>query len=407
MHRARRRVLSSLLAAGTLLVAGVVACGPPRVTVPSEQPTRTTAASPNPSATAPSPTQPPATTEAPPPIEGNVLAAPGAIAIAHITATPAGTWLLRVDVIQRDGSITSGAVDFGVPSGWKPQIQGGRVRLTSDGWAAIDITTDEETTGEDDAVMVINVLGDEPPPRAIAGVGPVWLPDGTLLLAVEGGTIYRRIADHGSGPSSDLADDDQSPPIPATPPFRDVVVEGDLSGLVGWESEYGRPPYLTISWDGGVNPRPASRETYLALGIERLAGQGGARAVYRGACRIGDPCEYDWRRQGGERLPVPGVPWDLAWTRDGAELVVFDGSLAEELQGAHVARIADGPGGLTVTPLAQVPLPGLATGQITWIGGLSDWAVAMENDDDEVAIIPLDGSPAIGPIDGWVALVNP
>ncbi len=404
MTRPRGHIRAVLAA---FVAISLVACGPPRVDVPSEQPTRTTAASPDPSATAQPPTLPPSSPEPPPPVEGNVLAAPGAIAIANVTGTAAGAWKLTVDVVQRDGSTISGSVDFGVPSGWEPRTQAGSVRLTADGWAAIAITPVDGSTGEDDAVTVINVLGEEEPPRAIPGVAPVWLPEGTLLLAVEGGAIFRRIDDHGSGSSEDLTDDDQSPPIPASPPFRDVLVEGDLSGLVGWESEFGRPPYVTMSWDGNVNPRPASQATYLALGIERLAGAGGARTVYRGACRIGDPCEYDWRRQGGERLPVPGVPWDLAWTRDGSELVVFDGSLAEELQGSHVARIADGPGGLTVRPLAPVPFPGLATGQITWIGGMSDWAVVIENDDDEAVIIPLDGSPAIGPIDGWLALVNP
>jgi hypothetical protein len=390
---------------GVVLAATLVACGPPRVDVPSEQPARTTAASPNPSATVPPPTPAPATPESPEPVPGNLLAAPGAIVIANIEERPSGPWRLEVDVVQRDGSVTSGAIDFGVPDGWKPRTQLGQVRMTADGWTAIDIATVDELAPDDNGVAIFDLLGDREPFGPILGVSAMWLPDGSLLLSPDGDAIIRRIADRGAGEVTELVDDGGSAPIPAR--RRGYIVEGDLSGIVGWEAEYGHPPYVTMGWDGSITPRPASQATYLAMGIERLAGAGGARTVYRGACHIGDPCEYDWRRQGGERLPVPGVPWDLAWTRDGAELIVFDGFLAEELQGSHVARIKDGPGGLAVTPLAPVPFRGLPTGQITWIGGMSDWAVAIENDDDQVAVIPLDGSPALGPFDGWVALVNP
>lgn len=397
----RPRPPSRSVGAAIAIAVSLTGCGPPRVDLPSEQPVRTTAASPDPSATRFPASEPPAT-PATPPVQGNVLAAPGAIVISNIEAGAGGAWILNVDVIQPDHSIISGSIDFAAPDGWVPRTQAGRVKLTADGWAAIDV---DALAVDDGGVAVINVLGVGQPSGAIVGTAPVWLLDGTLLLSLEDETIYRRIADHGFGAALDFADDGQSPPIPTW--HHGYVVEGDQSGLVGWESEYGHPPYVTLGWDGSVNPRPASQATYLATGTERLAGAAGARTVYRGDCRIGDPCRYDWRRQGGERLPIPGVPWDLSWTRDGSELVIFDGSLTEELQGSHVARIEDGPAGLKVTSLAPVPFPGLETGQITWIAGMSDWAVVIENDEDQVVIIPLDDSPTIGPFDGWLAAVNP
>lgn len=64
-------------------------------------------------------------------------------------------------------------------------------------------------------------------------------------------------------------------------------------------------------------------------------------------------------------------------------------------------------GELTIDPLdAQLRQDAMSRG-IHWIGGMSDWATVIENDHDKVVIVPLDGSPAIGPFDGWLAAVNP
>jgi hypothetical protein len=334
----------------------------------------------------------------PSPIPGNVLAAPGAIVIADVEQRSPTVWVLNLDVVQQDGSIVSGAVDFGVPAEWEPRTQLGRVRLTTDGWAAIQITTIDDLAYPNDGVEVINVLGKGSASGAIIGTTATWFPDGTLLISVDGERVIRRIADHGFGAVRDLLDEQTAP----TPVWRNGwVVEGDFSGIVAWEEEYGEPPYVTLRWDGGVEPRPPAEPPYLAMGHERLASVRGARTVDRETCHFEEPCPISWRRPNGKLLPIAGLPIDLAWTRDGTELVMV------AFDGPSVDLIGLEDDELVVTRLdARLP-PNVLSTSILWIGGMSSWAAAIENDLDETLIVPLDGSPAIGPFQGWLALVNP
>lgn len=252
-----------------------------------------------------------------------MLAAPDAIVIANIEGpTPSGIWLLTVDVVQRDGSIISGAVDFGVPDGWTARTQLGRVRLTSDGWAAIAINTIDEFVADNNGVAVINVLANGQASGAIPGVGPRWLPDGVLLMSYDGERVVRRIADHGFGDVSDLADDDGAP----TAIWRGFgyVVEGDLSGVVGWERDFGEPPYVSMLWDGSVIARQPHDPVYLEMGNERLAGAGGDITEAREVCHFQDLCPIRLRRPNGNVLAIPGLPVDTSWTRDGTALVMLD-----------------------------------------------------------------------------------
>jgi hypothetical protein len=377
----------------------MAACGP-TLTVPSQQPVRTTSPSESTPPATPGPTpiaSASPSAEPPAPIPGTVLDAPGAIVIANIQQRSATAWVLKLDVVQPDGSMVSGAVDFGVPAGWEPRTQLGRVRLTADGWAAIDINTIDDLAYPNDAVAIINVLGEGRATGPIIGTTPIWLPDGTLLISYDGEEVIRRIADHGFGDVSDLLDEQTAP----TPVWRfGWVVEGDLSGIIASEAEYGEPPYITLRWDGGSEPRPPARTPYLAMGSERLASAAGARTVAREACHFEDLCRISWRRPNGRLLPIPGLPVDLAWTRDGTALAMLD------FEGSTVVLVREDDGELVVTPL-DAPLAPDAFKAISWIGGMSDWAAVIENDADETLIVPLDGSPAIGPFSGWLALVNP
>lgn len=393
----RRRSLLAVL----LLASAAPACGPAPITVPSEQPAPTTAPSESarPATPGPTPTTSSSPSAAPPsPIAGNVLAAPGAIVIAKIEQRSAAVWSLKLDVVQRDASIASGVVDFGVPAGWEPQTQMGRVRLTPDGWAAIAIIASDELADEGNAIAVINVLGAGAASDAILGTTATWLPGGTLLVSYDGEEVIRRIDDHGSGEVRDLPDE-QAAPVPVW--RHGWVVEGDLSGIVAWERGYGEPPYLTLQWDGGVEPRPATKSTYLAVGTERLAGVDGAQTRDHRTCHFNDPCPRNWRRRGGELLAIPGIPADLAWTRDGEGLVVLD------FEGPRVVLVRDDGEGLVVERLDAALPPDAMPSAIQWIGGMSDWAAVIEQDADRLTIVPLDGSPAIGPLDGWLAAVNP
>lgn len=326
---------------------------------------------------------------------GNVLAAPGGIVVAKIEQRSISAWVLTLDVVQRDRSIVSGAVAFGVHPDWEPRMQMGRVRITSDGWAAISLVTRDELAFPSNGLAVINVLGEGQASDVIIGTTPSWLPDGTLLLSYNDEAVIRRITDHGFGEVRDLPDEQTAP----TPVWRDGwVLEGDLSGIVAWERDYGEPPYVTLRWDGGVDARPATKPTYLGMGTERLAGVAGAQ-IYPGTCF--DVCSPNWLRRSGELVPIPGLPVDFAWTRDGKGLVVLD------FQGPQVALVHDDGDELVVETLDAALAPGALSRANHWIGGMSDWATVIERDDDQLTIVPLDGSPAIGPLDGWLAAVNP
>lgn len=387
-----------------MLAASLVGCGPSLIAVPSEHPLRTAAASPNPSATLRPATMPPATAEPAIPIEGNILAAAGAIALANVKPRADGNWLLEIDVVQHDRAVISGSIAFGTPTGWNARTQAGKVRLTADGWAAIDIESQNELAADNNGVVVINVLGIGEASGAIGGVALGWLPDGTLLLERDSATVVRRIAEHGLGEIQDLADDQA---YPERVWHHGPVIERDLSGVVAWEREYGLPPYVTMRWDGAIVPRALTAPVLLMRGIERLVGADRAQTQAHQLCHFEDLCPLDWRRRDGTLLPIPGAPADTAWTRDGTGLVVLEPFGHDDLGGSQVALVRDGPAGLDILPLDEVPFPELAHGQITWLEGMTDWAVVIENDENEVVVMPLDGSRAIGPFDGWLALVNP
>ena len=86
---------------------------------------------------------------------------------------------------------------------------------------------------------------------------------------------------------------------------------------------------------------------------------------------------------------------------------MLDGNTPNIQEDNRVLLVRDSGSGLVTTALGQ-PLPEEPTGGLFFFTGMSDWAVALERDqDNHVNVIPLDGSPVIGPLVGTVALVNP
>ena len=61
---------------------------------------------------------------------------------------------------------------------------------------------------------------------------------------------------------------------------------------------------------------------------------------------------------------------------------------------------------MEVTPLAELP-PAALQGTLTFITGANDWAAIVEVAEGRVTVVPLDGSPVVGPFEGTLALVNP
>ena len=385
------------------------------ISVPSEQPARTVQATTSaPPATAGTPA--PAT---PPPdfsIPANVLEAPGAVVVAKIEPGPLGWWILRMEVALEDRSRTSGSFTFRAPEGWAPRWDSGAltgsIRVSRDGWAAIQIEAVAEDLVDDHGILVLDMLGDRGAKGPILGSGAVWLADGTLLMTLQGRVdgigqeIARRIEDHGFGASIDLLIRDE-----CARPFyllRYIVLR-DGSGLAGYDSCRGERP-VTLRWDGRIVGRDPSESLYLQLGGERRAGGGGNDTVVAeertdAVCAF-DPCPLDWRRPDGTRLPIPGVPSELSWTRDGKGLVIFEARPAPDFSGSNMAIVRDADGGLDIQPLAPLPPAMVQTG-IYDVIGMTDWAAVVEADEPLVGVVPLDGSPMIGPLEGTLALVNP
>ena len=140
-----------------------------------------------------------------------------------------------------------------------------RIVVSADGWAAIQLDATDNRAFDTSAVMVLDLVVDGGASGAIAGGGPSWLPDGTLLLSeqVLVGKAYRevarRIPDHGFGEPTDLVINDQPPAwssgypaLPACPGY--YIVEADGSGLRGYVFGGKAEPEqaVTLRWDGSV-----------------------------------------------------------------------------------------------------------------------------------------------------------
>jgi hypothetical protein len=340
-------------------------------------------------------------------ISRDLLAAPGSIVVAGVESGPDRQVRLTLQYIRDALPVVSETVVFRVPEGWSAGNDVARIRLTADGWAAIEIRSIEERYVDDNAILAIEILGDGRQSQPIVGSAPVWLPDGTLLFTVQARVrsayeeVARRITSHGTGVIGDLVIGDTG----AQPTFPlKYIVEGDISGIIGGFDD--RP--ATIKWNGEVVRRNRSDVPYLELGSERTGGANGVRTVIAPegtkVC-FQDPCPIDWRRADGTRLPLPDTPSDHAWTRDGSKLFVHYHEPRADIGGSDFALVHDSPTGLQFEPLAQSRAT-FAIGS-DWLAGVSDWAAVLENDDGQVIVIPFDGSPVIGPIQGTLALVNP
>src|SRR5262245_51469626 len=321
-----------------VVVAGLLAgCARPLTSAPPTSapptPARTTSAACAtpvsrvcPAATAPGTAGP---APAPPasPVPRNLLAAAGAMVVGRVQPGPLGWWVLELVVVLPDTSRTPGSFNFRVPDGWEPRWNNGgligSIRVTADGWAAIEIRRIVEQGMNDNAVLVVDLLGRRGATDPIIGSGPVWLPDGTLLVTAMvrvGGTYRetaRRIGDHGFGETLDLVIDQEL----ARPyfPLR-YIVHGDESGLEGWGGDVGWTGDV-YRWDGGVLGRDPIEPPYLELGNERSSGANGERIL--NCPPMEESCPLRWRRADGKVLKHPVEPMRIAWTRDGTALVIL------------------------------------------------------------------------------------
>ena len=336
------------------------------------------------------------------PIDGAVLRASGAVVIANVEQHPGsgGSWQLQLSVVRPDAPIVAGTFEF-QSVGWTPRWgnggETGSIRVTTDGYAVV-----EGGLG----TMVIDLLGTRGESPPIRGGAPSVLPDGTVLVTtraeIEGirglAEIARRVTDHGFGEVRDLVVTGR---VGASFPRR-YVVHGDLSGIEGWVDGTGWNG-VTLRWDGTVVKRRPSDLPYLELGTERSAGASGARIV---PCDGWGPCKLRWRRRDGTVLSHASVALTPTWTRDGTAVVILDPGRPNESGDSRLLRIQDTGEGLVTTPLGALG-PGQVDGGQS-LTGMSDWAAVLELDiGPQVTVVPLDGSPLIGPIQGTLALVNP
>lgn len=339
------------------------------------------------------------------------------MAIADINQAPDGWWILSVSVVPHRGPVMSDSFRFR-GRGWHPfgndhpgqedefDILTGAIRMTPDGWAAIEVNAVNGGLG----VIVLDVLGERPASPVIQGRSPIWLPEGTLLLSGGNPTAnphdqgVRRVMDHGFGQILDSVV--RSGQAFASYPLN-YIVHGDLSGLHGSADLDGDEEWdsVTIRWDGTLVPLKHKDPPYLALGVERSAGAGGERII--GCEGWTEACPLKWRRRDGQVLSLPGRAGEVVWTRDGTAVVVLDYGSGTEQRDSSLLIVRDTADGLLASPLGPVA-PGELDGGLFFFRGMSDWAAALERDSDRhVNVIPLDGSPVIGPLSGTVALVNP
>jgi hypothetical protein len=343
----------------------------------------------------------------------SLIAQPGTVILGDVESSSDGQPRLHLRFVAlADGTTTTNSYSFDVPDGWKARTNDDDVMVSHDGWAAIGVERRPRTivagnevlvlapVHDSIGVVVVDLLGDRGSSDVILGSSPVWLPDGTLLLAADEqpapGTPYRdvarRIRDHGLGEVlTTRVDDDVAWPVSGG---RGYSVLGDGSGITAIEP--GARPWtdITLRWDGTVVGRDVAEPPILVLGTERLGGRTGERIV--------DPCDWGgcprWRRPDGTRLKLPRDPWEKAWTRDGTALVT--------MKGPEVTLFRDSPDGLLASALAPIPPEGMG-GDVFWIAGMTDDHVMIQGDDERVTIVPLDGSPVVGVYAGWLSAVIP
>jgi hypothetical protein len=330
-----------------------------------------------------------------------LIGAPDAITIATVEAAASGDWLLVLRVVRPNDRDATRAFALAVPGGWRLPERA-RVRVTADGWAAVELDAVGDLPVNDSAVVTVSLLGDGRMSPAILGSAPVWLPDETLLLTAKaqvGGAngpfreVARRVPDHGLGAPVDLVIDDRH----ASPWFpRAYVASDDLDGLVAWRDDGGHRTPVTLHWDGAVTGRDPALAPYLELGVERRAG---ARSEETVGCAM-NACTPEWRRADGTRLPLPPLRIRAgAWSPDGtSHLVLEDAALK--------ALADDGGEALTVRLIAVAPAAALQ-GDVVWIAGMNDWAVIIEGDDGTVTVVPADGSGPARTFEGTLAGVRP
>lgn len=395
----------AITVAGLLFVAGcaaspaaspspaAIATAPPASGSPTPAPATEAPAS-GLTPTRPAPTTSPAVK---PGIPADLLAIPGAITIATATQTAGGGWQLVLTVVRPGEQPVAGAFALPVPDGWLPR-QRSRVRISPDGWAALELTSVEDRDIDDDAIMTVDLVGDGGSSEAILGSAPTWLPDGMLLFTTSlrhpHREVARRIRDHGLGRTLDLViDEDEARPLfPGS-----YLVHGNVTGLQGWRGDWDDPALLLIRWNGTVLRREWADPPLLVLGAERSASASGDRLT---GCAPW-ACPVEWRVPAGRQLELPVPAFTHAWTRDGTALVALD---IETPRVNLVRRVGDS---LIVDPLVTLPT-GAVAGDILDFAGMSSWAAVLETDEasGRVTIIPFDGSAVIGPFDGTLAAVT-
>jgi hypothetical protein len=337
------------------------------------------------------------------PLPADVLASPGAVVVAEVTQGPLDWWALQLLVIRRDAAPEAGAFNFRAPPGWQPRTSPEVVRITADGWAAIEITTEDEGAATNDGVLVIDLLGEGGASGAMPGTTPTWLPNGELLVTgfrFRVGEIVRRIADHGFGDAVEMLTEQDC--ILAIGHFG-YVVHGDLTGIEGFDSCRRDLRPVTIRWDGTVVPRDPRDSPYLETGDERTFGASGAEILQ---CPGMDPCTIEWRREDGIVLSHPAPRSKVSWTRDGSAIVAMDFGNLAPLEGSNIGLIREANRDLVTKPLALLP-PASLVGSGMYVVGMTDWAAVVWGFNGNVTLVPLDGSPVIGPFPGTLALVNP
>jgi hypothetical protein len=205
------------------------------------------------------------------------------------------------------------------------------------------------------------------------------------------------VLDDGYGAVADLELDQ----IDAWPQWSwPFVVQADGSGLDGFRRDPHGPELVVIRWDGSVVSRDQTALPLMPLGNERSTGAGGERCACGGAM---EDVPSFWQRADGTTERIPGFVSLASWTRDGTGLFVQGAQLGPFE--TDYALVRDGRRGLNVEPLAMPPPSNV--GAINRIVGMTDDEAVLQDDDWYVSLLPLDGSPAIGPFDGALARVNP
>lgn len=419
MRAARRR--DSRLIRALALVVTVAACTP--APIPSSGPAT------DPHAGTAAPTLPPIATpsistdlQSEPTVEpliglpAEAFTIPDSIIVASLEDWPTllddeprETWRLKLEVIPRDGPRVGGSFLVRPPAGWVPLRDYTMLKVSTDGVAAMTISTRNGGVDNNTSTLVVDLVGDRGMSGPILGNYPAWLPDGSLLLMIdhiEDGipeVTARRVMDHGFGRIADVrVNQDGSWAQWAS---HHLVAHRDLSGVNGFRANGNDfPELVTIRWDGTVLPRDRLDVPILSLGNERWTGANGEQTTGPGAM---EDIPTMWQRADGTVERVPGFMSSISWTRDGAALVARGGRIGAGE--SDMAKIQDVDGQLRVQPLDALPV-----GSAAQIVGMTDWAAILEDLGGgdtgftyTVTLIPFDGSSALGPYVGVLAAVNP